>query len=97
VGKPGDQKHVHELGLDKMDVSLVMKLMEQGYATRMIIESTDGKIEEFIHPALEMTRHITSFASFWYCTTSSYLQAFKGEGEQKQDFYSAASDMSFKY
>jgi hypothetical protein len=59
VGKPGDQKHVHELGLDKMDVSLVMKLMEQGYATRMIIESTDGKIEEFIHPALEMTRHIT--------------------------------------
>eukprot|EP00953_Heterococcus_sp_UTEX-ZZ885_P029392 15602-Heterococcus_DN1.PRE.2 len=52
-----------------MDVSLVMKLIEQGYATRMITESTHGKIEEFIHPALE-TGNFYSAHCFYFCYTA---------------------------
>jgi hypothetical protein len=46
---------VHELGLDKIDTSFVMKLMEQGYATRLTMKDAKGNIKDYIHPALEVT------------------------------------------
>jgi hypothetical protein len=88
---------VHELGLDKIDVRLVMKLMEQGYATRMITESTHGKTEEFIHPALEVTRRISSLLLLTVCSIIVYASVARDANNQKKHYnYRAASDVSFR-